>query len=85
LLAKHEGKRTLRIQRQKRWDNIKMNLKELGCKGVDWIHVGQERVKKSALINMASIKRGQFLDELVDHQPLKDSAPLTKPFSSSSK
>jgi hypothetical protein len=26
-------------------DNIKMNVKETGCKGVDWIHLTQDRIQ----------------------------------------
>ena len=28
----------------RRWgDNIKMDLKEMGCGGMDWIHLAQDR------------------------------------------
>jgi len=36
-----------------RWDgNIKMYLKEVGCEGVDWILLAQDRVQWQALLNM---------------------------------
>jgi hypothetical protein len=39
LVGKPEGKRPLC-----RWeDNIKMDLKETGLEGVDWIHMAQDR------------------------------------------
>jgi hypothetical protein len=38
-LKKPEGKRTLGRRGRKRKDNIKMNIKEIACKGVDWIHL----------------------------------------------
>jgi hypothetical protein len=33
-----EGKRPLR-----RWENIKWGLKEIGWRGMDWIHLAQDR------------------------------------------
>jgi hypothetical protein len=43
LVGKSEGKRPLgRIRR--RWeDNNKMDLQELGCGGMDWIEVAQDK------------------------------------------
>jgi hypothetical protein len=39
LVGKPEGKRPLGRPRR-RWDNnIKMNLQELGCRGMDWIEL----------------------------------------------
>jgi hypothetical protein len=32
-------------------DNIKMNLKEIGRKGVDWIHLVQDRGHSRDLVN----------------------------------
>jgi len=47
LVGKPEGKRPRR-----RWeDNIKMDLQELGCGGVDWIDLAQERDRWLALVN----------------------------------
>jgi len=33
-------------------DNIRMNLKEVGCEVVDWIHLAQDRGLWRALANM---------------------------------
>jgi len=32
-------------------DNIRMDLKEIGCKGVDWIHPVQDRDQWQVLVN----------------------------------
>jgi hypothetical protein len=32
-------------------DNIKMDLREIGCNGVDWIEMAQDRVQWRALVN----------------------------------
>jgi hypothetical protein len=51
LVGKPEGKRPLRPRR--RWvDNIKMDLREIGWDGVDWIDVAQDRDHWKALVNM---------------------------------
>jgi hypothetical protein len=39
LVGKPEGKRPLRRPRRRRVDNIKMDLREIGWDGVDWIDV----------------------------------------------
>jgi hypothetical protein len=43
LFIKPEGKRPLEILRHKWENNIKMDVKEIGCEGVDWIHLAQDR------------------------------------------
>jgi len=42
LVGKPEGKRPLERPRSKRY-NIKMDLKEICCEGVDWILLAQDR------------------------------------------
>jgi len=39
LVGKPEGKRTLGRPRRRWEDNIKMNLQEVGCGGMDWIEL----------------------------------------------
>jgi hypothetical protein len=36
-MGKPEGKRPLRRPRRRRDDNIKMDLQEVGCGGMEWI------------------------------------------------
>jgi len=43
LVGKPEGKRPLGRPRHKWEDNIKMDLQELGCGGMDWIDMAQDR------------------------------------------
>jgi len=39
LVGKPEGKRQLGRPRRRREDNIKMDLQELGCGGMNWIEL----------------------------------------------
>jgi hypothetical protein len=43
LLGKFEGKRPLGRPRHKWEDNIRIDLREIGWKGVDWMHLAQDR------------------------------------------
>ena len=49
LVRKPEGKRSLGRTRH-RCDNIKMDLQEEGCRGIDWIDLAQDRDKCQALV-----------------------------------
>ena len=42
-MGKTEGKRPLGRPRRRREDNIKMDLREVGCEGVDWIELAKDR------------------------------------------
>jgi hypothetical protein len=48
LVGKPEEKRPLEKPRH-RWDNIKIDLQEVGCRGMDWIYLAQDRNKWRAL------------------------------------
>jgi hypothetical protein len=51
LVGKPEGKRPLRSPRRRWVDNIKMDLREIGWDGMDWIALAQDRVQWRVLVN----------------------------------
>jgi hypothetical protein len=51
LVRKTVGKRPLRRPRRRWKDNIKMDLQEVGCEGMDWIYLAQDRDRWRALVN----------------------------------
>jgi hypothetical protein len=51
LVGKPDGKRPMGRPRLRWEDNIKMYLQEVGCKGIDWIHLAQYRDRWRALVN----------------------------------
>jgi hypothetical protein len=51
LVGKPEGKRPLRRPRRRWEDNIRMSLQEVGCEGMDWIGLAQERQRWRAIVN----------------------------------
>jgi len=52
LVGKPEGKRPLGRPRHRWEDNIKMELQEAGCGGMDWIELAQDRDRWRALVNV---------------------------------
>ena len=50
LVGKPEGKRPLGRPRRRWEENIKMDLQEVGCGGMDWIDVAQDRDRWRALV-----------------------------------
>jgi hypothetical protein len=52
LVGKHEGKRPLGRPRCRWENNIKMDLQEVGCGGMDWIELAQDRDRWRALVNV---------------------------------
>jgi hypothetical protein len=51
LVGKPEGKRPFGRTRRRWEDNIKMDLQELGCGGMDWIELTQDTDRWRALVN----------------------------------
>jgi hypothetical protein len=51
LVGRPEGKRPLGRSRRKWEDNIKMDLRETGIDGVNWIRLAQDRVQWRACVN----------------------------------
>jgi hypothetical protein len=49
-VGKHEGKRPHGRSRHRCEDNIKMDLQEVECEGMDWIDVAQDRERWRALV-----------------------------------
>jgi len=48
-VGKPEGKRPLGRLRH-RWEDIKMDLQEVGCGGMEWIELAKERDRWRALV-----------------------------------
>jgi hypothetical protein len=51
LVGKPEGKRPVGKPRRRWEDNIKMDLQEVGCRGLDWIELAQNRDRWRTLVN----------------------------------
>jgi hypothetical protein len=51
LMGKPEGKRPMGRPRHRWEDNIKLDLQEVGCGGIDWIELAQDRDRLRALVN----------------------------------
>ena len=51
LVGKPEGKRPLGRPRRRWEDNIKMDLQKMGCGGMDWIELAQDKHRWRALVN----------------------------------
>ena len=68
-MEKPERKRPLKRLRRRWEDNIKMDLQEVGCEGMDWIELAQDRDRWPATCECGDepsgfIKCGEFLDWL---------------------
>ena len=51
LVGKPEGKRPLGRPRRSWEDNIEMDLQEMGCGGMNWIELAQDRDRRRELVN----------------------------------
>jgi hypothetical protein len=52
LVGNYKGKKPLRRSRCRREDGIRMDLREIGWVGVDWIHLSQDRGQWQAVVNV---------------------------------
>jgi hypothetical protein len=52
LVGTPEGERPLGRSRHRWEDNIRIGLRKIGCEGVDWMHLTQDRDQRRALVNM---------------------------------
>jgi hypothetical protein len=52
LMGTPEGKRPLGRPRCRWRDNIKMDLRQIGWDGVDWIDMGQDRALVNTILNL---------------------------------
>ena len=56
-VGKSEGKRPLGRPRRRWEDNIKMDLQEVECGGMDWIDLAQDKDRCGARVNAAMTLR----------------------------
>jgi len=59
LVGKPTGKRPLGKPRRRWEDNIRIDLREIGWEGVDWIHLAQDRDQWWAVVN--TVTKFRFL------------------------
>jgi hypothetical protein len=57
LVGNPEGRRPLGRPRRGWEDNIKMDLQEVGCRGMDWMKLAQDRDRCLALVNAIMNRR----------------------------
>jgi hypothetical protein len=57
-LGKPEGKRPLGRPTRRWVDNVKMDLREIGWNGIDWIDLAQDKDRWRALVNTLMNLRG---------------------------
>jgi hypothetical protein len=51
LVGKPEGEKPLWRPKHRWEDNVKMDLQEVGCGGMDWIDLAQDRDRRWVLVN----------------------------------
>ena len=60
LVGKPDGKRPLGRPRHRWEDNIKMDLQEVGCGGMDWMELAQDRDRWQAFCECSSEPLGSM-------------------------
>jgi hypothetical protein len=76
LVGRPEGKRPLGIPRRRWEDNIKLDLRETGIDGANWIRLAQNRIWLAGFCEhgnepSGSIRRRDIFDKLSDSQVFK--------------
>jgi hypothetical protein len=76
LVGRPECKRPLGRRRHRWEDNIKMDLREIGINGANWIRLALDRVQWRDFVNMVMnlripLESRIFFDKLSNYQPLK--------------
>jgi hypothetical protein len=61
LVGKPEGMRPLGRLRRRWVDNIKIDLREIGWVGVDWVDLAQDRVQWRVLVNKVMKQGNEML------------------------
>jgi hypothetical protein len=64
LIGRPEGKRPLGRPRRRWEDNIKMDLREIGIDGANWIQLAQDRVQWRAFVNMVMNHRVPYRKQI---------------------
>jgi hypothetical protein len=59
LVGKHEGKRPLERPRRRWENNIRMDLQKVGCEGMDWIGLAQDRDRWRTIVDAVNNLRVQ--------------------------
>jgi hypothetical protein len=80
LVGRPEGKRPLGRPRRRWEDNIKMDLREIGIDGANWVQLAQDRVQWRACVNTVMNLRVPsesriFFEKLKDNWLFKYPAP----------
>jgi hypothetical protein len=76
LVGRPKGKRPLGRPRRRWDDNIKMDLREIGIDGENWIQLSQDRVQLQTFVNMVinlrvPYRKQDLFDKLGDTRLLK--------------
>jgi len=66
LVGNSEGNRPLGRPRHRKENDIKMDIWEVGCEGIDWIELAQDKDRWRALVNVVKnlrfpLNAGNFL------------------------
>jgi hypothetical protein len=63
LVGNPEGNRTLGRPRLRWEDNIRLDLQEVGYRGMDWIELAQDRDRWQAIVNAVMNLRVPYIEE----------------------